>query len=163
MKKVLGVLVFVCSLFIGNAQYDTGIGVRVGGYNGLDIRHFFSDAQAVEVIFSTGHGGFILTGLYEVQKPFNVATLSTNNLDYYYGIGGHVAQFRNPNLGPFYSQSFSTFGIDMILGMEYQFSGIPFAASADIKPFWSVNSDYSSYNAFFNFGFGFRYLLGSTN
>lgn len=164
MKRGLIAAVFlVISICTTNAQYDTGIGVRFGAPfgSGLDVRHFFSDVQAIEGNLSTGWGAFILTGLYEIQKPFESATLSTTHLDYYYGIGGHFGNFSHPDKGPFYSESFTTFGIDLILGMEYQFGGIPLAATIDMKPFWSTNSAYSKHASFFNFGLGIRYLLGS--
>jgi hypothetical protein len=54
MKKiVLLLLVVFCTLSISMAQdYNTGIGLRGGFYNGLTIKHFISTKSAVEGIIA---------------------------------------------------------------------------------------------------------------
>ncbi|HKJ41071.1 MAG TPA: hypothetical protein VKA27_03210, partial [Sunxiuqinia sp.] len=125
MKKLLlGFLFLTIVAFHANAQaYETGIGLRGGFSNGLTVKHFISETNALEGILSTRWRGFNVTGLYEVhQSPFAVEELS-----WYYGGGGHIgfwdgsyASWAHDN------SSYTVIGIDGILGLEYSFAEVPF-------------------------------------
>src|ERR1035437_5940968 len=85
---------------ICDAQYYTGIGLRVGKYEvGLSAKHFlFADnSSSLEGIFASkwdGNGGLILTGLYEHQTPFHAATLQVP-LSWIYGGRIHAGYFNS--------------------------------------------------------------------
>jgi hypothetical protein len=131
MKKSLITLSFifilVCSL---TAQdYRTGLGIRGGVSNGLTVKHFISDTNALEGLLTTRWNGFLFTGLYEVHaKAFGIT-----GLYWYYGGGAHIGAwnhyYRTNRL-----DNYSVIGIDGILGMEYNITEIPFNISIDYKP-----------------------------
>lgn len=113
--------------------YNTGVGARLGFFNGLTVKHFMQEGRAVEGILSTRWDGFIITGLYEFQQPF----ADVNNLEWFYGGGVHVG-FWQAGRYHFDGEAKSVFGLDLILGVEYTFDEIPFSASLDWKPAFNV-------------------------
>jgi hypothetical protein len=132
----------------GQSGYKTGIGLRFGPEAGLTLKHFLNK-NAVEVILSSGwgYGGFRLTGLYEVHKPFP----SVKGLDWFFGGGAHVGTYsgryygysaynggyhdKNGKWHPDYRSRYMTLGIDGILGLEYLFEDFPITIGLDIKPY----------------------------
>jgi len=93
-----------------------------------------------------GYGGFRFTGLYEIHKPFPDVT----GLDWFYGIGAHVGSYNGhyygydnhnngywDNHGNWHPNTYhyTTLGLDLILGLEYQFNEVPFTIGLDIKPY----------------------------
>lgn len=135
----------------GMEGYKTGIGLRGGYEGGLTIKHFIREDRALEGILSRGwgYGGFRITGLYEIHKPFPGA----NGLDWFFGIGGHVGFYNDRyydydcDNGGYYDNDgdwrkckdrYTTIGIDGILGLEYQFNEIPFSIGVDIKPYFDL-------------------------
>lgn len=151
--------------------YKTGFGVRVGGDGGLTIKHFIKSNRAIEGILSRswGYGGARLTGLYEVQKSIK----DFKRVSWYYGIGAHVAFYNagyygyRPYNGGYYDNkgkwhstsyknNYSSFGVDAILGLEYQFLEIPFTLGIDIKPYFDFTE---TNNRFWDAAISIRYVL----
>jgi hypothetical protein len=147
-------LVFISILFSASelkAQYNTAIGLRVGGTTGLDAKFFTKPSKAVEGIVGWFGNGSSLTVLFEKYSPIENAT----GLYIYYGGGPHLAFYngdparysyfgrdvsyhRNNNLG---------IGINGIVGFEYRMPGdVPIAFSVDLKPFIELGT--SGYVAF---------------
>jgi hypothetical protein len=135
----------------GMTGYKTGIGLRGGWEGGLTVKHFIKSDRALEGILSRGWGyrGARITGLYEIHKPFPNAGV----LDWFYGIGAHVGFYdddyydRDCKDGGYYNKDgkwkgcrdrYMVLGIDGILGLEYQFTEIPFTIGVDIKPFIDI-------------------------
>ncbi|MGM0567469.1 MAG: hypothetical protein ACQESX_11975 [Bacteroidota bacterium] len=139
MKKIAFTILLTFFAFsFSNAQdYNTGIGLRGGFANGLTVKHFISSNTALEGILSTRWKGFQLTGLYEIhQRAFN-----TERLNFYYGFGGHVGFWDGDNTGGDWGdsgESYTVVGIDGILGLEYNFTEIPFNLSVDWKPAFNL-------------------------
>lgn len=155
MKKIM----FLAAVFISvfgtlNAQnYETAIGLRGGLSNGITVKHFLTDVNAIEGILSTRWGGFGITGLYE----FNNKT-AHEGLDWYYGVGAHFGAYDGSET-PWGDTdvSYSVIGIDGIIGIEYTFATIPLNLSLDYKPalnlvgyngFWGDNTAFSIRYAF---------------
>jgi len=113
--------------------YNTGVGARLGFFNGLTVKHFVNQGQAVEGILSTRWNGFIITGLYEFQRPFS----DVNNLEWFYGAGAHVGFWQSGRYH-YDSDASSVFGVDLILGVEYTFDEVPFSVSLDWKPAFNL-------------------------
>ncbi len=139
MKKRF-VLLFIIFLFSAGGGltaygqlYKTGVGARVGFFNGLTVKSFMQEGRAIEGILATRWNGFILTGLYELQRPFP----DVNNLEWYAGGGAHVGFWGN-GTGRYAGSTESVFGLDLILGVEYTFDEFPFSASIDWKPAFNV-------------------------
>lgn len=115
--------------------YNTGVGARLGTFNGLTVKHFTQEGQAFEGILSTRWNGFVVTGLYEFQRQFP----DVNNLEWFFGGGAHIGFWhsgsRYPHLG---NSSASIVGLDLIIGIEYTFDEFPFSASLDWKPAFNL-------------------------
>ncbi len=128
-------------------SYNTGIGVRFGGWeSGFTVKHFINSKAAIEGILSTGwlHRGMRLTGLYEVQKP-----LGNGGFYWFWGVGGHIGMYNErywyngdckdggyEYKGRWYNcdGTRTTLGIDGIIGLEFKFPSIPLTMGIDLKP-----------------------------
>lgn len=132
----------------GSVDYNTGIGLRFGGWEtGLTVKHFVKDGAAIEGIFSSGwhYRGTRITGLYEWQKSISGA----NGLYWFVGVGAHVGFYnerywykgdckdgRYEYRGEWYNcdGTRAVIGLDGIIGLEYKFQEIPFTIGVDLKP-----------------------------
>jgi hypothetical protein len=137
MKKLVLTLTFaVCFLAFVDAQdYNTGIGLRGGLYNGLTVKHFLGSKAAVEGILASRWRGLEITGLYEMHNRL----ADVDRLNWYYGIGGHIG-FYNSDYTTWgdINTDYTVIGIDLILGLEYNFSAVPINISIDWKPAFNL-------------------------
>lgn len=135
MKRTILSLAFAFILVIAiNAQdYRTGIGFRGGLTNGLTVKHFLNEKNALEGLFATRWRGFEITGLFEIHNQ----AFKVERLNWYYGFGGHIG-FWNGNYTHKYwgveGTSYTVIGIDGILGIEYNFKAVPINIGLDWKP-----------------------------
>lgn len=160
MKRILLLTVIALTgLSIKAQDYDLGIGVRFGKTAGLSAKYFFQPEKAVEGILHRSYGGYLVTGLLEVQKPFHSNTLSITSLNWYWGIGGHAGYWSNSTQIANQNESFATAGVNGIFGLEYLFIGAPFAISADIMPFWSLNGNYRTSASSLDLGVTIKYVI----
>jgi hypothetical protein len=140
MRKI--VLTFILAVTItamASAQeYKTGVGLRGGFSNGLTIKHFLGERNAIEGIIATRWKGVDITGLYELHnRAFEV-----EHLNWYYGFGAHVGFYDGSNTTwGTYGTSYTIVGIDGILGIEYSFSEAPINIGLDWKPAINVIGD----------------------
>lgn len=132
----------------GSVDYNTGIGVRFGGWEtGLTVKHFMKDGAAIEGILSSGwnYRGTRITGLYEWQKSIS----GVNGLYWFIGVGAHLGLYSErywyagdckdgmyEYKGKWYrcDGTRAVIGIDGIIGLEYRFPQIPFTIGVDLKP-----------------------------
>lgn len=133
-KSIIAFLISICFVTIGLAQdYNTGIGLRAGPFNGITIKHFVSEKAAFEGIFASRWRGVEVTGLYEIHnRAFDV-----DRLKWYYGFGAHAGFYNGDythNRWGERGEQYSVIGLDGILGLEYSFAEIPFNLSIDWKP-----------------------------
>jgi hypothetical protein len=144
-KGLFLLLLNLAFAFSTKAQdYNTGIGIRIGGLNsGITVRHFFNPSNAGEGILSFGHKSFVITGLYEKFLPIKNA----EGLHGFVGGGAHIGFFRYG--GSYYvyrrhgniiyvdevNESRAVGGLDFIFGLNYKIKGAPIDLSLDIKPF----------------------------
>ncbi len=156
MKKLVFLLVIAFSLVItSNAQdYNTGIGLRGGLYNGLTVKHFVGEKAALEGILATRWSGFEVTGLYEIHNPL----ADVDRLKWFYGAGGHVGFYDSDYTSwgdP--GTNYTVIGVDLVLGLEYSFSEIPINLSLDWKPAFNL----IGYSKFFGDGgaLSIRYIF----
>lgn len=137
MKKTMLLLCLVCCFATTSfsQNYNTGIGIRSGFYNGLTVKHFLSENTAFEAIVSTRWKGVDFTGLYEHQNRF----FYSEHLDWYFGVGGHIG-FWDGDHTPWGTAgtNHTVLGIDGILGLEYSFWQIPLSLGIDWKPVYNL-------------------------
>ena len=142
MKKYF-LYFFAVILFAGSGTnsygqpYKTGVGARLGFFNGLTVKHFIDDGHALEGILSTRWNGFIITGLYEFQQQFD----DINNLEWFFGGGAHVGFWETGKYPYGERDANSVFGLSLIIGIEYTFDEFPFSASLDWKPAFNLLGD----------------------
>jgi len=133
MKKII-LIIFIGFGILSHAQaqdYNTGIGLRGGLYNGITIKHFVGTKAAFEGIIEGRWKGYGVTVLYEIHgQAFNTA-----RLNWYYGFGGHIG-FWNGNHTKWgdRDRDYTVIGADGILGLEYNFKEAPINISIDWKP-----------------------------
>ena len=141
------ILVFLClsAVIHSHAQYQTALGVRIGGTSGLAAKYFYRPELAMEGIFGTFGNGFSVTALIEKYAPVYDAP----GLYVYYGGGAHLAFYngKSSNYSNFghevdYRKNNDVgFGINGIVGIEYRLPDkIPVAFSLDLKPFMEIGS-----------------------
>jgi hypothetical protein len=137
-------LIFIAYLFSSgvNAQYNTAIGLRIGGTTGIDGKFFTRQSKAIEGIIGWFGNGSSLTVLVEKYSSID------GGLYVYYGGGPHLAFYNGS--GTYYGY-FSRdvgyhpnnslgIGIDGIVGLEYRIPGVPISFSADVKPFLELGA-----------------------
>lgn len=137
-KTIITSLIAFCFVSISFAQdYNTGIGVRAGFFNGLTVKHFISERAAIEGLLASRWRGLELTVLYELHGR----AFDTDRLNYYYGFGGHIGFYDGDHTGGRWGDPgnrYNVIGIDGILGLEYNFREIPFNISIDWKPAFNI-------------------------
>lgn len=135
MKKLifLGSLILFLSSIDSFAQsYKTALGVRVGSENGISVKHFLNETNALEGQLTSRWRGWSLHGLYELNgNAFEVA-----NLNWFFGGGAHVGFYDRYNGNPWFDDfdNETVFGLDLIIGLEYTFDEIPLNLGIDWKP-----------------------------
>lgn len=156
LKKTLTLLAFITLVFgafatdphqtsslrAGARPYSTALGVRGLGTSGLTLKHFTTQTRALEGIVGLGPDAFSLTLLLEQHT----SAFDEPGLNWYYGLGGHIATesnygYRRVYRG--YERAPGDFGIgvDGIFGLEYKIREIPMAVSLDVKPFMEVTTN----------------------
>ena len=154
MKKIVIRFILCISAAVmiaqaANAQYYTGVGVRLGKFaSGVSFKYFFdaNNASAIELIAAktkTARGGYVFTALYESQTPIDLPILHIP-LDIVFGGGVHAGYFpkgyyklRDGELYP-YGDKIFTVGIDAILGLEYKIPVAPITVGVDCMPFYDI-------------------------
>lgn len=134
MKKIIFgfiLLLFAAATNVQAQDYNTGIGLRGGPFNGLTVKHFLSSTNAVEGVLSTQWDGWLISGTWEKHAT----AFDTDGLKWFYGIGGQIG-FWNDNVtwGTPNHGDYTVLGIHGALGLEYTFDEIPFSVGADWKP-----------------------------
>lgn len=141
MKKTLLLLVSAFTLlFVADSakaqDYNTAVGLKFGGYeNGISVKHFTNESNALEGILGFRRGGLVITGLYEIHQP----AFNTQKLKFYYGFGAHAGSIgagRYKKLGgdEVFEDSKILIGADGVLGLEYVLPNSPIAFSLDLNP-----------------------------
>lgn len=172
MKKILThlTLLITLSLFISTqsqAQYYTGIGVRLGKFSsGVSVKYFFdaNNANGLELFAGKtkiAHGGYIARLMYESQTPCTMPLLQIP-LDIVFGGGVHVAYFpkdyyrlRDGELIR-YGDKILCAGIDATLGVEYKVPIAPLTLGIDVNPFLDLLNPGPEY---LDFSLAIRYVF----
>ncbi|MFT7035161.1 MAG: hypothetical protein ACJA2S_003683 [Cyclobacteriaceae bacterium] len=154
-RTVILVITGLCLSSIGLAQdYNTGIGLRGGYFNGITIKHFIGGKVVLEGILNSRWKGYQVTGLYEIHNE----AFQTERLKWYYGLGAHIG-FWDGNRTKWGEggTNYTVVGLDGILGLEYNFSETPFNLGIDWKP----TLDIGGYSGFWGDGgaISIRYIF----
>jgi hypothetical protein len=121
---------FFATTNIFSQNYSTGLGVKLGFYNGFTVKHFVNDLNAIEGLLTFHWHGLHLTGLYQWQHPLE----GTENFDWFIGVGGHLGFENRDDRNREVYNSYTVIGADFIIGVEYTFKEAPFTIGIDCKP-----------------------------
>jgi hypothetical protein len=144
LPSALVALIFLCIIYPGHAQYNTALGIRLGGTSGLSVKHFYRSPMAFEGIIGGIPNGFSVTGLVEKHR----LAFNERGLNWYYGGGAHVAAYSDRHYYSRFGREFDYrtsgemgFGVDGIIGLEYRLpDNVPIAFSVDLKPFLEITT-----------------------
>ncbi len=124
---LIALAIFFISYSVKAQDYGTGIGLRAGTFqNGITIKHFIGEQDAVEGILGIGSGAFVVTGFYQRHAD----AFDIENFKWFYGLGAHVGGIskNNNNNGGL------MLGADAILGVEWLIPEVPISLTADLHP-----------------------------
>lgn len=125
--------------------YKAGFGLRGGPGYGLTVKTFVNTQNALEFIVSPRWKGFIVTGLYEKHAPL----FDSKRFTYFGGGGLHLGYWdykdRFDANNPWFDERDTHLisGVDLVLGLEYTFTAIPFSLAVDWKPTLNLIGDSS--------------------
>ena len=162
-SKLLLVSLLVLSFcYNGHAQtYTTGVGLRGAtfypGSGGINLKHFISWQNALELTVGGGNNHLVGTLLYEWQRETGI----TPGLDWYVGAGGTVGSWRSSFVHPVhtnkttYSSGFYLGG-RAVIGLDYVIPDIPIGVALDVGPYIGIiNSNSLGWGG----AFAIRYIL----
>lgn len=102
--------------------------MRAGTFqNGLTVKHFIGEQDAVEGILGIGSGAFVITGFYQRHAD----ALDVDGLKWFYGLGAHVGGVSNTATN---NNGGLMLGADAILGLEWVIPEVPISLTADLHP-----------------------------
>lgn len=166
MKKVLFLVAIIGTFTVGYSQsYTTAIGVKGGnvaggfyGGGGINLKHFISGKNALEVTVGGGNNHLRGQLLYEWQNSLDIA----DGLDWYIGLGGSVGTWSssNPHSNNKYSYSKGLYlGANGVVGLDWNLepaTGVPIGIAMDVGPYIGIiNSSRIGWGG----AFALRYIL----
>lgn len=114
--------------------YNTMVGIRGGTSLGGSIKRFVTDNSAVELMVFNRWKGWNAALLYERHMDIR----EFRGMEWYLGGGAHYGIWREPKAEPPWvykgSEDYKAYGVDAIVGLEYNFYNTNVYLSLDWKP-----------------------------
>lgn len=170
MKYTFTILCFFLVVSVFGQDYKNSAGLRLGKTDGLTYKRFMTENGAVE--FMLGFGGYNqgtqIYGTY--QWNLQIPVPFTENLYWYYGVGGHVGYIKAHDERNYYLNDSTTFtddkkksyyaiGIDGVIGVEYRIFTVPMTVSMEVKPYVEYYGlRYIQFRSW-DFGFAVKYIF----
>lgn len=167
IKFIFLLIVNMYSIAPCNAQYATGVGLRVGKFaTGLDVKHFFDQYQTIGIEFFGGYtqeanSGYLAKLFLVKQIPIHDSRLQVP-LKYIFGVGAHAGYFKDPYFtikegrAVYYPENSFSFGIDGTFGLEYNTRKLPFTIGVDATPYYTF---FNPGPAWIDFGVTIHYIV----
>jgi len=151
MKKLFLTSALVIGLLSANAQYKHSIGLALGSPTGLSYKTFLSNNKALDFTLGATNHYFTVSCMYEIHNSLQ------ENIQWYFGPGAHIGSWTGGDYG-----NGGFFGIDGVIGIEFDPGEIPLAFSLDLRP--GINLIGNEYNDTNNWFFwqsqvGIRYIF----
>ena len=164
MKKLLLLASAIITFSFANAQYDMAIGaIYAKDGIGLSYKQFLQPEQniVINAMYSQNNDDFggLLVGLYEFHKEIHASTLHTTQLSWSFGGGLHTGYWVTK--GNYVPTAFK-FGLDGVLGLEYNLDFIPLTIGAQVRPYVQYNSGQENYSLRYydvDYGVIVRYII----
>ncbi|WP_057939635.1 hypothetical protein [Algoriphagus resistens] len=120
-----------------NAQmrdYNTMVGVTAGTNIGGTVKQFISEPGAVDLLVYRRWKGWVAAALYEHHLDIR----GFRGLEWYFGGGAHYGMWKDGKGEPPWvdkiNQDYSAYGIDAIVGLEYNINRSSFYVGLYWKP-----------------------------
>lgn len=164
MKRILLLALSFSIYSLSFAQYESSIGVMYGKEGmGLTFKKFLQPEQNIQInalyVRDNFANGGLLVGLYEFHKEIHSSTLHTTSLSWSFGGGLHAAYWMTKAT---HETSAIKFGIDGVLGAEYNLEFVPLTIGAQIRPYVQYNTgDLTNNNRYYNMDYALmlRYII----
>ena len=140
---LLSILMLSLISFGSQAQYLTGIGVRLGTSNGITVIRYFAPRArgAGDLIIANEFNGWCGTLLYEIHFNNHNENIEMANVGFFLGAGVHAGLFGGKEYNDASKTRVFATGIDFIIGAEWKLPHVPLLLSVDFKPYYDVNAD----------------------
>lgn len=143
-EKILFAITFILlfSSVSFSQNYQTAIGFRgasfYSGSGGINLKHFVSPKNALEITLGGGRNHLVGSALYEWQNSTDI----TPGLDWYLGVGGVFGTWRYDYVHPSnkdykYSNGFYLGG-RAVVGLDYTLTDIPLNFAFDAGPYIGI-------------------------
>lgn len=115
-------------------DYNVMVGVRGGTSLGGSVKHFVTDQSALELMVFNRWKGWNASLLYEYHMDIR----EFRGMEWYIGGGVHYGIWKEPKAEPPWvykgTEDYRAYGVDAIVGLEYNFYNTNFYLSLDWKP-----------------------------
>lgn len=150
-------------------EYKNSAGFRFTRTEGVTYKRFVKSDAAFEAMLGWGgyDGGMQAYGNYHWYKP--IPAHITQNLHYYYGVGGHIGYIRPTRTVDYYEgdeivsetreHTDYVIGVDGVLGVEYRIFQVPMTVGMELKPFFEYYALRYTRFYFWDFGFTVKYIF----
>ena len=128
MKKIIAIAVALVAFAAVAVAQPRAIGARLTYGAELSYQHGIgSNFAEFDLGMALGnHAGFTVSGIYDFLFPIE------NGFNFFVGPGAQFSAYTFEE-----AESKSGIGIGGNVGIEYEFSGIPFNISLDYRPMWN--------------------------
>ncbi|HKK67379.1 MAG TPA: hypothetical protein VJ946_04175 [Bacteroidales bacterium] len=143
-KKLLLISLFLCLLSVAFCQNKNAIGLRLGMVQAVSYQHYFTHGFSAELIAGFYRWDPVAFAFAQYQPG---EFLNNEKLKLIFGLGGHTGQFEGyKNTAWFDSyddQQVTHFiaGVDILLGINYDFEEFPVNLSFDVRPALNLHPD----------------------
>lgn len=146
MKHLLLILIsLICMLPCKSQNYTRDAGFRFGGLTSINYRQYNNDTEAFGLMASLTWRSIRLGAMKEYFKPAMMQF--SNNINFVYGYGAHVGLIYANSYKLFFKtyhldewQLSPLFGIDGLIGLEYNLGDLPVLIGIDFKPFFEFST-----------------------
>ena len=169
MKKLFTIYFILLGSFVFSQSENTSIGLRGGGVSGFSIKMIDYDLKAFELVLGYQNGGARLLGMIERLRPIREDRIA--GLFIISGVGAHAGYITyNEDLTKIVDgvRYYSTqkeyapiIGLDLMIGIEYQFQSVPFNISLDYKPYMEFFGEKTFKIDFWDIAFSLRYRINN--
>ena len=156
IRKTIIYLFIVFLLQISNTfaqDYKNAIGIRAGLPFGITYKHFFDANSGLEAIVGTRWKGLSTSVKYEYHLETNIYP----GLQWYAGGGAALGFYNNDSPWVVGTDYRLIFGIEAIIGINYNFENAPMNLSFDWTPLFNMLG-YTDFD-FLQFALSVRYLF----
>lgn len=162
MKTLLIISIFLfISTSISAQMYERTVGVRLGYASGVFFEKQNDDLSSYRFMYSWRDNGRHFTAM-KLFRRYKLDELP-ESFSFYYGYGTHVGFVRwsqevTDDNGYYWSnKSAPVLGVDIMIGLSYDFERLPISLTGDVKPYFDFFGKTGLGGSFLDFSIGAVY------